>query len=179
MSKAPKAAPPPPTARKAKAFPYLLAENKACQDKVSQLRVNLEDLGRKRQALENDASIRDTLIRRSQMTRELKEALKCVFDAFKTEAATDLGIQATNIMKLLLDTEGMTNLKEIIVERDYSLQMCDQWNGQFLANISAGQRQIMSIAFITALARAASGGSVLEITLQPGICRSLCFKFVV
>jgi hypothetical protein len=77
------------------------------------------------------------------MARDVKDALINVFDSFKTEAAADLGIQATNIMKRLLDKEGMKNLKEIIVEDDYSLQMCDQWNGQFLANISAGQRQIM------------------------------------
>ena len=142
-----------------------LADQKKNQDNIENIRLELNELERKRQLLENDASIRDTLIRRSQMTRKIKNTLKNVFNSFKIEAAQKLGKYATEIMGHLLDDEGRRNLKEIIVKDDYSLQMTDQWDGQFLANISAGQRQIMSIAFITALAKAASGDSILEMPL--------------
>lgn len=143
----------------------LLVNQKKYHDDVENTRLELNELERKRQLLENDASIRDTLIRRSQMIREIKDALKNVFNSFKIEAAKELGKYATKIMERLLDDEGRRNLKEIIVEDNYSLQITDQWNGQFLANISAGQRQIMSIAFITALAKSASGDSILEMPL--------------
>ena len=59
-------------------------------------------------------------------------------------------------------------LRKIVVEDDYSLQVLDPWGKPFLANISAGQRQVASISFILALARAAAGGQVLEMPLVHG-----------
>ena len=95
----------------------------------------------------------------------MRDILKEVFESFKIEAAQVISQHATQIMGRLLDEESRRNLRGIVVEGNYSLQIIDQWNGQFLANISAGQRQIMSIAFITALAKAASGDSILEMPL--------------
>lgn len=143
----------------------LQADQKMTQAKINEAQLSLNDLTRKREKLENDESIRDSLIRRSQMARDVKDTLKDIFESFKREAATVLGEYATDIMRKLMDEEGRKSLKEIIVQDNYSLQMVDQWEGQFLANISAGQRQIMSIAFITALARAASGDKILEMPL--------------
>lgn len=143
----------------------LSAKLRRCHDELSEIASSLEELGRKRQALENDASIKDTLIRRSQMARDVRNALKDVYEAFTVEAANLIGTNATEIMHRILDEEGRRNLKAIVVEANYSLQMVDQWEGQFLANISAGQRQIMSIAFIASLAKAASGEGPLEMPL--------------
>lgn len=144
----------------------LSADETRYQDDLSTNQSTLEELAKKREGLENDESIRNSLIRRSQMARSVRDALKGVFESFKIEAAQMIGRYATQTVKLLLDEESRRNLQEIIVQDDYSLQVVDQWGGrQFLANISAGQRQIMSIAFITALARAASGNSVLEMPL--------------
>lgn len=143
----------------------LTSEQIRRQEELDALQLVLAELSRKRQLLENDASIRDALIRRSQKAREIKDALKEVFDSFKQEAAEIISLYATEIMKRLLDKESQKNLRGIVVEDNYSLQIVDQWDGQFLANISAGQRQIMSIAFITALAKAASGNRILEMPI--------------
>jgi len=65
----------------------------------------------------------------------------------------------------LLDYEGRDNLRKLIVNEDYSLQVLDRWDKPFLANISAGQRQIMSISFIAALAQLASKDTLFEMPL--------------
>jgi DNA sulfur modification protein DndD len=143
----------------------LCAQQVDYQSNSAKIQSALDDLGRKRQLLENDASIRDSLIKRSQMARQVKDVLKEVFESFKIEAAKVISQNATEIMERLLDEEGRRTLKGIVVEDNYSLQIADQWDGKFLANISAGQRQIMSIAFITALAKVASGNKVLEMPL--------------
>jgi DNA sulfur modification protein DndD len=140
-------------------------EQRSTQEKIDQARLALNDLERQREKLENDEAIKDTLVRRSQKARQVRDTLKDLFEVFKKEAAAVLGDYATQIMHKLLDEEGRKNLKGIIVKDDYSLQMIDQWDGQFLANISAGQRQVMSIAFITALAKAAAGDKMLEMPL--------------
>lgn len=143
----------------------LAAQMAKCQDQLRDLRLALEELGRRRQALENDASVRDTLIKRSQLARQTRDAMREVYQSFTADAAQVIGGSATDIMHRILDEEGRRNLKAVVVEDNYSLQMIDQWDGQFLANISAGQRQIMSIAFIAALAKAASPEQRLEMPL--------------
>lgn len=143
----------------------LMAELKMNDEDFRKTKSELDELERRRQQLENDASIRDTLVQRSQLARKVRDALKEVFESFKLEAAKTLEKYATEIMIRLLDEEGRKNLKGIVVEEDYSLQITDQWDGHFLANISAGQRQIMSVAFITSLAKLASGEKTLEMPL--------------
>ncbi len=107
----------------------------------------------------------DELSRRSILARDAKDALTEVFNQFKGEIKDLIGESATKLFSQLLDKEGRENLRTIIVNDDYSLQVLDRYNKPFLANISAGQRQIMSISFIAALARAAARGDKIEIPL--------------
>lgn len=107
----------------------------------------------------------DELSRRSILARDTQDALKCVHDQFTQEIKQLIGHSATQLFRKLLDKEGRENLRTIVVNNDYSLQVLDRYKKPFLANISAGQRQIMSISFIAALARAASRGGQIEIPL--------------
>lgn len=107
----------------------------------------------------------DELSRRSMLARDTQDALKDVYDQFTREIKQLIGQSATELFAKLLDKEGRENLRTIVVNNDYSLQVLDRYKKPFLANISAGQRQIMSIAFIAALARAASRGGQIEIPL--------------
>ena len=85
---------------------------------------------------------------------------------FTEEIKNLIGRHATEYFERLLDDQSKKMLCQIIVKDDYTLQVLDRWNMPFLANISAGQRQIMSISFIAALAREAAGEKeVLEMPL--------------
>ena len=99
------------------------------------------------------------------MARATRDALKSVHVEFTREIKGIVGKKATELFHELLDQEGRENLRSVVVNDDYSLQVLDRWDQHFLANISAGQRQIMSIAFITALAQAASRNNLLEMPL--------------
>jgi len=125
----------------------------------------LETLRLRRSQLESQLSIRDELVRRSRMASQVQQALSGVHDAFRKEVAESISRTATEMFRCLLDAEGQRNLRGIVVRDDYSIQMLDRWNTPFLANISAGQRQIMSISFILALARTAAGGGAFEMPL--------------
>ena len=107
----------------------------------------------------------DELSRRSLLARDTKDALNDVHNQFTREIKDLIGKSATQHFHALLDKEGRENLRTIIVNDDYSLQVLDRYKKPFLANISAGQRQIMSISFILALACAASQGGKIEIPL--------------
>lgn len=107
----------------------------------------------------------DELSRRATLARATRDALNAVYDDFTREIKTLIGKKATDLFRELLDSEGSENLRTVVVNSDYSLQVLDRWNKPFLANISAGQRQIMSISFIAALAQAASNDTLLEMPL--------------
>lgn len=107
----------------------------------------------------------DELSKRSILIRDTQDALKEIYNDFTHEIKTIIGSSATQLFRKLLDKEGSDNLRTIVVNDDYSLQVLDRYKKPFLANISAGQRQIMSISFIAALAQAASRGGHIEIPL--------------
>lgn len=107
----------------------------------------------------------DELSRRSILVRDTQDALVDIYNQFTREIKDMIGESATGLFRELLDKDGRENLRTIIVNEDYSLQVLDRYKKPFLANISAGQRQIMSISFIAALARIAARGKKIEIPL--------------
>jgi DNA sulfur modification protein DndD len=143
----------------------LKAEEQRLENDLSLLAAESDRLRAKRKQLEKDKSLRNDLIARAELASQLRDSLKAVFNEFKQDVRERLAKAATGLLHRLLDEEGQRSLSKIVVKDDYSLQIIDRWNGQFLANISAGQRQIMSISFIAALAQAASGGKVVEMPL--------------
>lgn len=140
----------------------------AIQNSEAQLK-QLENEHERLLALLKEAKLKadrnDELSRRSLLARETLDALNAVHLEFTREIKNIIGGTATKIFHRLLDDEGRVNLHTILVNDDYSLEVLDRWGRPFLANISAGQRQIMSIAFIAALAMTASRNDRIEMPL--------------
>lgn len=109
--------------------------------------------------------VHDELSLRASLARDVRDALQAIYDDFTKEIKVLIGKKATRLFQDLLDTEGRKNLRTVVVNEDYSLQVMDRWNRPFLANISAGQRQVMSISFIAALAQVAAKDTLLEMPL--------------
>ena len=73
--------------------------------------------------------------------------------------------EASAYLRTFLDEDSKALFDSVTVGEDYSLQVLDRHKNPHLANISAGQRQLVSMAFITALAKIAAGGELLEMPL--------------
>jgi len=143
----------------------LEADARVSQTQLEQLQ---QEEGRLRALLKEEklkVGLNDELSRRSILARDTQDALNDVYSQFTREIKILLGESATELFRELLDKEGRGNLRTIVVNDDYSLQVLDRYKKPFLANISAGQRQIMSISFIAALARTAARGEHIEIPL--------------
>jgi len=115
-----------------------------------------------KQAKEREVGFINELTQRSKLVEDTHNALHSIFNRFAEEIKVKIGESASSFFQNFLDEQGKRNLSRIVVNSDYSLQVIDRWENPFLANISAGQRQIMSISFIAALAMAAAGGNILE-----------------
>ncbi len=143
----------------------LESDYKIIKNKIEQLSQEKDRLSARVKEEKLKEGINNELSKRSLLSREIQDALNNVYNEFTNEIKNIIGESATNIFQKLLDNEGRATLKKIIVNDDYTLQVLDRYNKQFLANISAGQRQIMSISFIMALALKASYEESIDIPL--------------
>ena len=135
------------------------------KEELHVLRDERDRLHQQRKEIEKEQNIRDEMTKRAHLALATSNALKKIHEHFTTETRDSISTSATKYFDELLDDEGKQTLRSVVVNPDYSIQVCDRWQKPFLANISAGQRQIMSIAFIAALARAAAGKELLEMPL--------------
>jgi len=141
------------------------AERLKLKDTLDIAQAEYELLSEQRRKLEKEEHIKSELSQRVHLVEETLKALQTIFDQFTDEIKLKIADEATNFFTQLLDKEGRETLSHILVNEDYSLQITDRWGKPFLANISAGQRQIMSISFIAALAKVASADGILELPL--------------
>ena len=140
-------------------------EQSQAREELIVLQDERESLKQQRKEIEKEQGIRDEMSKRAALAAATSDALKCIHEEFTGETRDLIGTSATRYFRELLDDEGKKILRDVVVDSDYSIQVYDRWRKPFLANISAGQRQIMSIAFIAALAGAAAGTDVLEMPL--------------
>ncbi len=140
-------------------------EQKQKREELIVLSEENERLQQQRKEIEREQGIRDELSKRAALAISTSAALKSIHEEFTSETRDMIGVSATKYFLELLDNEGKQTLRDVVVSPDYCIQVYDRWKKPFLANISAGQRQIMSIAFIAALAGAAAGTDVLEMPL--------------
>lgn len=129
------------------------------------LESDYERLSEQRKVLEKEENIKNELVQRVHLAEDTCNALQDVYDEFTYEIKLKIADEANKYFVQLLDKESRETLRSILVKDDYSLQILDRWGKPFLANISAGQRQIMSISFIAALANIAASGKILEMPL--------------
>lgn len=143
----------------------LEAERIATNEEIESIDSEYELLSIERNKLEKEENLKNELARRAELAESTVIALQEIYNAFTEEIKNKITEAANQFFRELLDKEGRETLSQILVRPDYSLQIYDRWGKPFLANISAGQRQIMSISFIAALAKVASMDKILEMPL--------------
>jgi DNA sulfur modification protein DndD len=141
------------------------AERQRLEDELNTIYSDYKQLSEQRKLLELQENIKNELSLRLNLAESTHEALENIFHNFTEEIKKKITDVANEYFLMLLDKEGRETLRNIVVKEDYSLQIYDKWGKPFLANISAGQRQIMSIAFIAALAKVAAPDATLEMPL--------------
>ncbi len=134
----------------------LEAERKKSLAEQEFLEEECQTLQIQRKEKEREEGVRNELSIKADLASETHTALSDVYNEFTDEIKKVIGKSATEYFKILIDKQGREALRQIVVDDDYSIQIFDRWGKPFLANISAGQRQIMSISFIAALAKAAA-----------------------
>jgi DNA sulfur modification protein DndD len=140
-------------------------QKKRLEERRDNLVAEIEQLEAQKAKLDKERGLQNELSRRHAIVQGAFAALNSVATDFTHEARQTVATEATTFLQTFLDEDSRELFQAIVVNDDYSLQILDRHHNPTLANISAGQRQLMSIAFIAALAKTAAGGHLLEMPL--------------
>lgn len=141
-------------------------DKKKLKDEVNQLNVDLaiteKDLSKAQRDFEElknkDESLKYDNKKIDYITK-LKDSFEKIFEEYSIEMRNKLMEETTNIFKVIIDVKDRSLIKEIKINSKYELELYN-WNGtKITQDISQGQRQIVALSFITALAKVAAGGT--------------------
>ncbi len=115
---------------------------------------------------EDKLATHEERIKRLQDKRNLAEdtrkELEIIYESFAHRIKSELALKSTEIFHQLADEKTRQDIRTIDIDENYMLDVLN-WDGQGrLGEISAGQRQIVSLAFIMALIQVAGN---LEVPL--------------
>jgi DNA sulfur modification protein DndD len=94
-----------------------------------------------------------------QYMEDLKDQFEKVFKEYSDEMRTKLTVEATKIFKELIDRKDKDLVNRININEKYEIDIMGWDQINITQDISQGQRQVVALSFITALAKVASGGS--------------------
>lgn len=128
-------------------------------DKIIEISKKIELEEKNEVALQNDLKKKDYIVR-------LKDGFNNILDNYSNDMRLKISNETTKIFKKLISEKDIDMVKNIDINENYEIQILG-WNENLItSDVSAGQRQIISLSFVTALAKIASGSeSTMKIPL--------------
>jgi len=130
----------------------LKVEIEASEENVVTLEKSLEKMMTENEHLKHAAKVLEIL-------GSLKDDIKGISEVFSTEMRESLKESTTEIFKTLIDVKDRNLVKNIEINKKFEIEIIGWDNTEITQDISQGQRQIVALSFITALAKVAAGGS--------------------
>ena len=113
----------------------------------------LEELEKRQGILASEQKRVKSLVARCDLARDTKNELQKIYDHFSENMRQQLAKKSTEIFSQLADDSTQKDIKSLSIDKNYMLDVLN-WAGQpRLGEISAGQRQIVSLSFILGLIR--------------------------
>lgn len=144
---------------------------KRCEDSKVRIKKDIDNLeGRKESSIENLKKERrkyDRLIsendavkfesKKLEYMKKLNTDLQSILDGYSEAMRKRLMEETTEIFKKLIDLKDRELVSKININYKYEIQVINRLDTIITQDISQGQRQIVALAFITALAKVAAG----------------------
>ncbi len=123
---------------------------------LKKLKEEREELKRKQEVLsaKNEKALK--LIKQRDIVEKSVEELNKIYTEYSDELRDNLSKCATDIFKKIADPDSLKSLSNIVISEDFQLEVLSTSGTKMLSQISSGQRQIVSLAYICALLKVAS-----------------------
>ena len=129
---------------------FLEGEISQIREKISEIKIEIESLDKKINSAESLKVEAERLKRCRQLALDSAEAMKKLYDPHEKNIRSDLETEVSDMFKKLVWKNY--SFREVRLTQNYELQVIDRYDGQVSTEISAGEREVLSLAFIAALA---------------------------
>lgn len=143
------------------------------QDKQFLIRKNNDKIAQLDEKLANNQKDRDTKIKKqnqldvkrqiAEKTNHLATSLKQILTDYDSNARKELAHQVRVLFNQLVTGQDQHLIRQITISDNYDMKIIGDNGANLLNDISEGQKQVLSLAFIFALAKLASKGRKSEI----------------
>lgn len=127
------------------------AEIKEADQKIVQLETEIHLLSLKHKDLRIDSKIVEKM-------RAMKEVLSEITSEYTLEIISQLSTEMTKIYQGLLSEKDKPIFDKVVINEKYEIYVLDKLGNNLVQELSMGQGQIFTLAFITTLAKLASKG---------------------
>ena len=121
------------------------------------LDINLKELKRKHDRLLSENKAIEFDSKKLEHMKKLNESLKNILVGYSDQMREKLMLETTEIFKKLIDKKDKALINNISINSKYEIEVINRLNTIITQDISQGQRQIVALSFITALAKIAGG----------------------
>ena len=141
------------------------AEVQNADAQIEELRIRIRELDDLISKEEKEKSLRGVNQNRRDLAEQAKNILEEVHQHYISDIRQRISRTTEDNLRLFLDEESQNFFSKVEVDEKYALQIFDKFGNRILGDISAGQRQLLSLAFITALAQTASNNKLFQMPL--------------
>jgi DNA sulfur modification protein DndD len=123
------------------------------EERVERLRIDLDRIESEIEKAEVSERKAKGLQRRFSLASRAADAADRMCDVFATEMRRNIQSEAKAIFQKLIWKDSQ--FQDISLSEDYRLEVYDRWGLPARRELSAGERQVLSLAFITGMAKVA------------------------
>ena len=140
---------------------YLSGQMDQIKENIQKIKTQIDELDRKIDKEKSKEAKAERLKRCLELAKESASEMRKFYAPFEEDMRKDLQTEVSKIFKKLVWKEK--SFSEVRLSSNYELQVIDRYDDQVSSEISAGEREVLSLAFIAALAKAAVKEKLPEI----------------
>ena len=121
------------------------------EERLDNLRSQQKKLEESIYAARSSEETAQDIQRRRSLARKSSDAVDRVIESFASEMRNSIESEADKIFQSLALKD--TQFQRVQLSEDYHLEVIDRWNLPARSELSAGERQVLSLAFITGMSK--------------------------
>lgn len=129
------------------------------ENDISNENSNMDEAQRRFNKLQDEDNSLRVDGKKLKYIKDLRDSLQDIFEEYSYNMRNKLMEETTNIFRILIDKKDKGLIEKIKINEKYEIELYNWLGTKVTQDISQGQRQVVSLAFITALAKIAAGSS--------------------
>ena len=146
-------------------IPKLEGEINQIKGRIQEIDLEITKLSQKINAEKDSNAKAEELKRYSKLAEDSAKAMCKIYELYAENMRGYVQSETEKIFKDLVWNGD--HFREILLNKDYELRVIDESGEDVLPELSAGQRQILSLSFIAAMAKVAVQETIPQLTEEP------------